>query len=149
MHKCGNPECQKEIPENKSYCDASCFNRHLKNAELKRQPWSRLSEEDDILDKIYAYLELDTIWDQRLKLKANLMKKVLFYTCQWGEGLENNWIDRLANRTCVSTRKIREDYILPLVTEGLLERTENGKIRFVGLPLDADKVLKRAEKRTH
>jgi hypothetical protein len=100
---------------------------------------------DDVLEEIYAYLELDTITDQRLKLKANLMKKVVFYTMQWKEGTENTWIDKIATRTSVSTRKIREDYINPLVTEGILERTGDGHIRFVGLPVGAEKPLELTE----
>jgi len=92
---------------------------------------------DDVLAKIYAYLELDTATDQRLKLKSLLMKKVIFLTMQWKEGYLNEWIDKLANRCSLSTRKIRENYIEPLITEGILERRGNGRIRFVGLPDNA------------
>jgi hypothetical protein len=38
---------------------------------------------DDPLEQIYTYLELNTVTDHRLKLKALLMKKVLFLTSQW------------------------------------------------------------------
>jgi hypothetical protein len=90
--------------------------------------------EEDELDKIFDYLGLNTISDQRLKLKANIMKKVIYLCQQWRDGNEGDWIDRIANRTCVSTRKIREDYIDPLVTDEVLERAGNGLIRFAGLP---------------
>jgi hypothetical protein len=89
---------------------------------------------EDELGKIYDYLGLNTVADQRLKLKGNIMKKVIYLCQQWGEGNEADWIDRIANRTCVSTRKIREDYVNPLVTDEVLERSGNGFIRFVGLP---------------
>ncbi len=82
----------------------------------------------------YDYLGLNMIADQRLKLKANIMKKAIYLCQQWREGNDGDWIDRIANRTCVSTRKIREDYINPLVTEDVLERAGNGTSRFVGLP---------------
>ncbi|MCJ7633558.1 hypothetical protein MUP77_14370 [Candidatus Bathyarchaeota archaeon] len=93
--------------------------------------------DDQMLSKIYAYLELDTVIDQRLKLKAGLMKKVIFLMMQWKEGSEHEWIDKLANRCSLSTRKIRENYVEPLVTDGILEWTGNGRIRFVGIPENA------------
>jgi hypothetical protein len=64
------------------------------------------------------------------------------HICQmWTEGNEGDWINRIANRTCFSTRKIREDYINPLVTEDILERAGNGTIRFVGLPNGVDQEI--------
>lgn len=98
------------------------------------------------LEEIYAYLELDTVTDSRLRLKANLMKKVIFYTAQWKEGFGSDWIDKLANRSSVSTRKIKEDYLQPLITEGILEFSGRGYIKFIGLPKNAEKVLELSEK---
>jgi predicted transcriptional regulator len=86
------------------------------------------------LRKIYAFLGFDKITNKRLKAKADIMKKVLTYCSEWKSGNEKQWIDRLANRTCVSPRKIREDYIDPLVSEGILEKTSEGNICFTGLP---------------
>jgi hypothetical protein len=94
-----------------------------------------MSEES--LSKIYRYLELDNVVDQRLKLKADLMKKTIFLTMQWKEGAENEWIDKLANRCSLSIRKIHENYLQPLITEGILTWTGNGRIRFVGIPENA------------
>jgi predicted transcriptional regulator len=95
---------------------------------------SRLLERVTDLGKIYAFLGFDKISDKRLQVKADIMKKVLSYCSEWKSGNEKQWIDKLANRTCVSTRKIREDYIDPLVSEGILEKTSEGNIRFSGLP---------------
>jgi predicted transcriptional regulator len=79
-------------------------------------------------------LGFDKITDRRLQVKADIMKKVLSYCADWKKGNEKQWTDKLANRTCVSTRKIREDYLDPLVSEGILEKTSEGNIKFSGLP---------------
>ena len=94
------------------------------------------NNETEILFKISKYLGLDSITDGRLRVKARIMEKVIFLTYQLNEGKENEWIDKIATRTCVSTRKIREDYVQPLVTDRILQRIGNGYIKFVGLPDD-------------
>ena len=137
--KCQNPECSKQVSEGKKYCNQNCLERHL---EIKREEKfkiacpesSRLLERETDLNKIYALLGFDKIADKLLQVKADIMKKVLSYCSEWKSGNQKQWIDKLATRTCVSTRKIREDYIDPLVSEGILEKTSEGTIRFSGLP---------------
>jgi hypothetical protein len=92
---------------------------------------------EEILSKIYAYLELDSVTDNRLKLKSDLMKKIIYLMSTWKEGTENEWIDKLATRCSLSTRKIRENYLKPLITEGIVAWEGNGHIRFVGIPDNA------------
>jgi len=92
-------------------------------------------ERDEILQDICEYLQLENV-DYRLQLKADIMRRVIFLTYQWKEGLRNVWISKLANRTCISTRKIRENYIQPLIHEGILQENSN-RIRFAGLPIHA------------
>ena len=137
--KCQNPDCCKEVPEGKKYCNQTCLERHI---EIKKEekfkiacPESaRLLKRETNLSKIYAFLGFDRINDKRLQVKADIMKKVLSYCSEWKSGNEKQWVDKLATRTCVSTRKIREDYIDPLISEGILEKTSAGNIRFIGLP---------------
>jgi hypothetical protein len=98
-----------------------------------------IEPEESELRKIHRYLGLDKPKDGRLAIKANIMMEVLHYCSEWKEGHTNQWIDRLATRTCVSTRKIREDYVTPLISEGILERSSEGfHIKFIGLPVDAE-----------
>jgi len=137
--KCQNPDCCKEVPEGKKYCNQTCLERHI---EIKKEEkfkiacpeLSRLLKRETNLSKIYAFLGFDRINDKRLQVKADIMKKVLSYCSDWKSGNEKQWVDKLATRTCVSTRKMREDYIDPLVSEGILEKTSEGNIRFIGLP---------------
>lgn len=41
MNKCQNPECEKEIPEGKHYCNEECLKRHQ---ELKREEKSKVTK---------------------------------------------------------------------------------------------------------
>ena len=92
---------------------------------------------DDELSRINKYLGLNDI-DARLKIKADCMKKTLKYASIWHRGSKQAWIDKLANRTGLSTRKVRENYIEPLITEGILREYGNGEVEFVGLPENAE-----------
>lgn len=95
-----------------------------------------MSEEEQLL-RIYRFLGLDTV-DRRLKLKAEIMKKTLQLTFGWKKGVKHKWISKIANRTGVSTRKIRENYIEPLIDEGILREIGDGYIEFAGLPPNAE-----------
>ena len=86
------------------------------------------------LNEIYDFLDLNEAKDGRLVIKAEIMKKVIRLTSKWKSGDKNQWINWLATRTCVSTRKIREDYVQPLISERILAETGQGVIQFVGLP---------------
>jgi len=115
MKKCKS--CGAEI-ESGLYC-SNCFQGENNNDEL---------------NQIYEYLGLNEKKDGRLQIKADIMKKVIQLTSKWKNGNINKWIDLLATRTCVSTRKIREDYVFPLISEGILAELPQDVICFVGLP---------------
>ncbi len=89
---------------------------------------------DDKLNEIFDYLGLNEQKDGRLRVKADIMKKVIQLSSKWKTGNMYKWIDWLATRTCVSTRKIREDYVFPLISEGILAQLPEDVIRFIGLP---------------
>ena len=115
MSKC--KDCGKEI-DSGHYC-SDCFQGENNGYDL---------------NEIYNYLDLNDAKDGRLQIKAEIMKKVIRLTSKWKSGDKNQWINQLATRTCVSTRKIREDYIQPLISDGILAELGNGLIHFVGLP---------------
>ena len=100
--------------------------------EEKVKSKSVISNESN-LRSIYDFLDLNEAKDGRLIIKADIMKKVIFLTSKWNIGKKREWIDKLSILTCVSTRKIREDYIQPLITIGILGEFGE-KIKFVGLP---------------
>lgn len=99
------------------------------------------------LDKIFHFLELDHI-DGRLKLKADTMKRIIELAQIWQKGSKQAWIDKLANRTCLSTRRIRENYIEPLITEGIFQET-GSMLSFKGLPNGAEVQTEQLEEQLH
>lgn len=101
----------------------------------RKQRVIKMSEDE--LSRIHRFLGLDNA-DKRLRLKADITKTTLFLTSKWKKGIKSEWISKIANRTCVSTRKIRENYIEPLIDEDILRETRDGYIEFVGLPENAE-----------
>ena len=148
MKQCLN--CGREIPDGLKFCSKDCAVQFKEKREekfreacpesakiLKEEETesTKESEKNGIdLNKIYVFLDLNDAKDGRLNIKADIMKKVIRLSSEWKIGDKNQWINRLANRTCVSTRKIREDYVQPLISEGILLETAQGFIQFVGLP---------------
>ena len=127
------PNCGKDILDNLAYCNESCLREYMKKKLAPKEKIAKTVENnEDSLCGIYHVLDLNEAKDGRLIIKANIMKKVIFLTSIWKSGKKLEWVDKLSILTCVSTRKIREDYIQPLITIGILSEF-NGTIKFVGL----------------
>lgn len=132
MRQCRN--CGKEIPDNLAYCNEDCLREHMKKKRENREKRIRpVVTNDQDLKEIYDALDLNDAKDGRLIIKADIMKKVIHLTSKWEIGKKREWVDKLSIFTCVSTRKIREDYIQPLITVGILAEFD-GTIKFAGLP---------------
>jgi len=142
MKRCSN--CGKTIPDTLTFCSKECtqqMEKKFKEAfpmsaqileEQKTQTKKPVADEST-LRAIYDFLDLNEAKDGRLIIKADIMKKVIFLTSKWEMGKKREWVDKLSILTCVSTRKIREDYIQPLITIGILAEFGDA-IKFVGLP---------------
>jgi hypothetical protein len=131
MRQCRN--CGKEIPDDLVYCNEDCLREHMKKKRESREKRIRPIETDGKgLKKIYDALDLNDAKDGRLIIKADIMKKVILLTSKWKTGKKRELVDKLSIFTCVSTRKIREDYIQPLITVGILAEFDD-TIKFVGL----------------
>jgi hypothetical protein len=103
--KCQNPECQKEVPEGKNYCNEKCLKRHL---ELKKP--KLVSEESLWLGQDRRKRAMETI----LKLaKEHCPMPYKKFACI------------VSYRTGLSLRKITDDYLEVLLELGLLKRIEN------------------------
>ena len=132
MRQCRN--CAKEIPDTLAYCNEECIRAYIKKKRENREKRIIPVETDDKgLREIYDSLDLNDAKDGRLIIKADIMKKVILLASKWGMGKKRDWVDKLSILTCVSTRKIREDYIQPLITIEILAEFGDA-IKFVGLP---------------
>jgi len=80
-------------------------------------------------------LQLDrdpTLRQQKAKIENT--KRVLKLTKSWNKGYYNVWVDWLSIPLGLSTRKIREDYLDPLISKGIIKRTENNEVFWIGAP---------------
>jgi|GEM_PF-7035934 hypothetical protein len=87
----------------------------------------------DSLNEIFDYLDIRGTKDGRLTIKAYLMRKVITLTSEWKNGDKNKWISKLSIRCCVSTDKMRRDYVEALIDEGILTEIGKDRLEFVGL----------------
>ena len=71
------------------------------------------------------------------KNKQRLMVKALTLLKMWKTCNYDNGINRLSLRLNMTVRTIRENYIDPLISEGILRKT-GSQIVFVGIPDEGD-----------
>jgi methyl coenzyme M reductase subunit D len=112
MNKCQNPECGKEIPEGKAYCDENCLKRHT---ELKIQS----KKERHIYDTSQGDVWLG---QERRKITMDIIKQIA------RECLPipyKQFACIVSYRTGLSLRKITDDYLEVLIRIGFLKRNEN------------------------
>ena len=142
MSPCRN--CGKQIPDNLTFCSQECakqmedkfkeaFPVSAKILEEEKSKEKQNYQIEDNLKVVFDFLDLNEAKDGRLIIKADILKKIIFLTSKWKMGKKREWVDKLSILTCVSTRKIREDYIQPLITIGIFAEFSDA-IKFVGLP---------------
>ena len=125
MRQCRN--CGKQVPDNVTFCSKQC------TEDYKEKSTKPVDCSESGLKEIFDFLDLNEAKDGRLIIKADIMKKVIHLTSKWKTGKKREWVDKLSILTCVSTRKIREDYIQPLITIEILAEFDD-TIKFAGLP---------------
>jgi hypothetical protein len=72
-------------------------------------------------------------YDKKDYYYIDIMKRVISLCEEWKEGNKDVWVHKLSHLTYVSTREMSEEYINPLIIDGVLENGLDGNIRFVGL----------------
>ena len=105
MKKCMNPECRKEIPEEKKYCNETCLKRHL---QLKKP---RLASEENLW-----------LGQDRRKRAMETILKLAREHCPMSY---KKFACIVSYRTGLSLRKIQDDYLQVLLELGLLERNDS------------------------
>jgi len=71
------------------------------------------------------------------KNKRDLMERALTILREWKTGTAEEWTNRLSLRLNVSPRTAKDNYIDPLIFEGIIKRV-NSRLVFVGLPNEGD-----------
>ena len=123
MPFCRNPECRKEIPEDRTHCDKICFDRDYELRRLTRGEPNLVQE-----DKLWPGTRKR---DQQMETITRLAKELC-------PSSYKKFISLVAYRTGLTPRKVREDYVDVLLDIGILELSE-GKLRLTYEPeVDAD-----------
>ena len=106
MPVCGNPECQKEIPEDRTHCNKECFERDYELRRLAREK-TNLTQEDRIWPGTRKR-------DQQMETITRLAKELC-------PASYKKLISFVSYRTGLTPRKVREDYVEVLIDVGILK----------------------------
>jgi hypothetical protein len=117
MPLCKNPECQKEVPENKIYCKQECLQRHLELKKIERKGLVLNGEEEDIW-----------LGQKRRKRAMDIILNLAKETCPISS---SKFVSYVSYRTGLSRRKVRDDYLETLIDVALLE-LEKGILHYIG-----------------
>ena len=120
MPNCQNPECQKEIPENRKYCNENCLKRYFElKKEQRQQKSSEYKNEHEQGIQTDALLGTNSEWvgQDRAKNTMNIILKICIELCPRAK---DALIAYLRYRTGLSWRKIEEDYFRTLSKIGAL-----------------------------
>ena len=98
-----------------------------------RNNWLRNTLDHEVYECV-EYLDLHKEGPNRgTKNKQELMIRTLEYLHNWNEGIYNDWIRKLANRLSVTPRTVRDNYLDPIISEGIVGRVGH-KVHFNGVP---------------
>ena len=109
MPLCENPECQKEVPEDHTYCDENCLRRHLELKKLSRSEMN-LAHEDDIW-----------LGQSRRRRAMEVISRLAKKLCPMPY---RKFVSMASYLTGLSRRKVADDYLVVLLDVGILEIKE-------------------------
>ena len=118
MPLCGNPECRKEISEDRTHCDKDCFNRDYELRRLARGE-TNLAQEDKL-------------WPGTRK-RVQQMETITRLAKELCPSSYKRFISAVSYRTGLTPRKVREDYVDVLLDVGILELS-GGKLQLTSEP---------------
>lgn len=104
-----------------------------KEAEFRKKFFEKYDARADVI-KIIKYLDLNLENPNvGTRNKQRLMERTLAYMKKWHTGTYDEWINRLSLRLNVTVRTVRENYIDPLISEGIVKKM-GSLLVFVGIP---------------
>jgi len=136
MNKCRNPECQKEIPENKKYCNEECLKKHI---EIKKLNKKTLKAQEKTEFKPIPFIEINPEGISEIKeicdyfgfkhtdglISGSHNATILGYLRQNQEGVYSTTVDKLTWICHTSNRNIRENYLKGIEAFGIIETFVN------------------------
>jgi predicted nucleic acid-binding Zn ribbon protein len=136
MHVCQNPECGKEIANNRKFCDEKCHRRYFElKGEKQSKPITKtlvLYQSNPQVEAVLKYIGIE---------KQNISKSIAY--THWErfvrfcmENSGKSWNDsikpRLRSYIGVDSRYL-EDYLKACIAWGVV-KLEDGNLIFLGIP---------------
>ena len=85
---------------------------------------------------LIRYLGLDEATPNTgTKNKRELMERALTLVKKWESGSAEEWSSRLSLRLNISSRTAKENYLEPLIQEGIVKKVDS-RLFFIGLPVE-------------
>jgi hypothetical protein len=132
MNKCNNPECQKEIPENKKYCNEECLRRYQElkkeatcKKEEKKTPLQLIQFNDETINEIKEICDLFGFKHTDGLVSGSHNATILGYLRQQQEEVYATTIDKLTWLCHMSARYLKENYLKGIEAFGIIETYTN------------------------
>lgn len=124
MHKCKNPECNKEIPDNHKYCSQDCLKRAI---EIRKEQKGKTEEisQDKAITEVIRFLGRDK--DIKADYRQDHLSKILNYLHQQQTEELKLTLSKLALFVGIDYTHIKRNYVDGLVAFGILEVAHGSK----------------------
>ena len=134
MPYCRNPECGKEIPEGKNYCNQECLKRHL---ELKNEAKKATVVFDETIEVVLKYIGIEKENFTKDVAYRHWARFIRFIMDNSGKSWDNFLKPRLRSYIGIDYRYL-DDFLESCLSWGAVE-LRNGNVIFIGIP-DGDKL---------
>jgi len=119
MKKCKNPECQKEIPETKIYCNEECIKRYLElkkgfinpEKQQKSQPVQLIKCDEETIHEIQEICDSFGFKHSEGLVTGSHNATILAYLRQHREEVYKTTIDKLTWLCHMTNRSLKENYL--------------------------------------
>ncbi|MCP8321731.1 MAG: hypothetical protein H3Z52_12455 [archaeon] len=131
MPKCKNPECRKDVPDGRSYCDDHCANRHIELMRAKLQKRTEARAGDPAIEDILEYIGV-TPETVRHDAYEHWRRFIQFLKDRSPASWRNDLRPKLRSWIGVDFRYI-DSYFSACLSWGIIE-LNNGVLHFKGIP---------------
>lgn len=140
MNNCKNPECNKEIPDDKKYCSELCLKRHLeikKREKREKKSFQLIEVTEDSINEIKDICDIFGFKHNEGLVTGSHNATILGYLRQQGEEPYNTTVNKLTWICHMTARSLKENYLKGIEEFGIIETFTNEfgviKWRWVGI----------------
>src|SRR4030067_1997197 len=143
---CKNPECKKEISDDKTYCNEECLKRYLElkkgfinpeKQKIEKQPMQLIKCDDETIHEIQEICDSFGFKHNEGLVTGSHNATILAYLRQHQEEVYKTTVDKLTWLCHMTNRSLKENYLSGIEAFGIIETftTEFGvmKWRWIGI----------------